>query len=610
MQTQAIIAGSALQLTSGAMINGGNLTAGTLVNVSAAGAVNVGNITISAPQNTAQLQSIVPLVVSGTPVEVFGASIVTGNIDTDGYVGLYTPGSMSVGTIDAGHDVIALAGTNASFGAITTPERFILGGYAMFAGLNGGETFNPGAVFGAAKAKTNGSATFGGLSTASSFEAYVGTNTTLQSLTTTSSALIDTGGTFALNGTLSGDSRIISNDIEIGANALVQNSDLHLISRNSAQTLIGDGLTGSGYRLSDAEADRIHTQFTIAADQANGAAPNMIIGDLTINAANGGNSESDYGFGTVNGDPENPSVGSIRIVGNVTFTGLGVGDTVGFDTHLFELDAATGSVSLYGQGTTLSGTLGIYAPNIFVASGAILAKLEADPRYSGHVAELNAPAAVQRPGGVLNAADFDIGGDDGDGGEDVLNFLVQNTGTRETPAGFLLTDVGFDGNSGDGDAPPGSVNLVINGQIITQQGTLTGIAARDLLVTNNGITEFTANSTINGCVLVGPCAAPPPPRVDTVAPTDVQLGGGDGLGDGLFGNEGDIDDGNTGDEGDLSSPIEPPMPLFDSRPLDQSDDINDPASGSGNPSLYGNPVEDDDSDEEKKAKKVKKGDGK
>ena len=222
---------------------------------------------------------------------------------------------------------------------------------------------------------------------------------------------------------------------------------------------------------------------------------------------------------------------------------------------------------------------------------------------------------MQRPGGVLNAADFEIGGDDGEGGnggEDVVNFLIQNTGTRETPAGFLITDNGLGDDGSDGDAPPGSINLVINGQIVTQQGTLTGIAVRDRLVSDFGtITEFTANSTINGCLLVGACNEPaPPPVIDTVKPTDVQLGGGDGLGDGLFGNEGDIDDGNSGDEGDLSSPIEPPMPLFDSRPLDQSDDINDPASGAGNPSLYGSPDEDDDSDEEKKAKKVKKGDGK
>ena len=211
---------------------------------------------------------------------------------------------------------------------------------------------------------------------------------------------------------------------------------------------------------------------------------------------------------------------------------------------------------------------------------------------------------MQRPEGVLRAASFDIDA----GSEAIQSLLVQNTGTIAIPAGFLLTDINIDSSDAP-DAAPGSIDLVINGQVITQSGTATGIAVRDGLVAEFGTTAFTSSSTINGCQLTGSCSAAAPPTFGTLLPTDLQLVDNGGLGDGLFGNETDIDDSVDGDEGDASSPIEPPVPLFDSRPLDPTDEVNDPASGAGNPSLYGSP-DDDEDEEQKKAKKIKKGDGK
>ncbi|WP_309601556.1 hypothetical protein [Sphingomonas sp.] len=616
MQTQNITGGDALRLTSGGSITGGNLVADTSVRVSGAGAVNVGNITIVHPQNFAPvIGGVIFDVGPGSPVELFGASIATGNIATDGYVGLYTPGTLTVGTINASHDVIALAGGNASFGAIATPERFLLGGYTMFAGLGAGLAFNPGLAFGLPKTSTGGSATFGGASSASSFQAYVGGAVSLQSLTTSNSALIDALGLFTLGGTLNGNSQIISNDIDIGSGGAVNTGNLQLVSRNATQTVVGDGVTGAGYLLSDAEFDRIHTPLSVVADVSYGAAARMLIGDLTATVSGVSQTGYDYLFATRNGNSAT-SVGSIKVLGDVTFTGLSLTDEVTFQSNRFELDAATGSINLFGSGTTLGGILGLYAPNVWVASGDILTKLEANARYPGYIAELNAPAAVQRPEGVLRAASIDID----TGQENLQSFLVQNTGTQLTPAGFLINADSV-GDDGEDTNPPGSVNLVINGQLITQEGTLTGIAVRDFFVAELGTTRFVAESMINGCPLTGDCNAPPPPppTFNTVVSTDVQLSDNSGLGDSLFGNEADIageagtaGEGGGADEGggDQSSPISPPTPLFDTRPLNASDDVNDPASGAGNPSLYGNPDEDDQSDEQKKASKAKKGDGK
>ena len=61
---------------------------------------------------------------------------------------------------------------------------------------------------------------------------------------------------------------------------------------------------------------------------------------------------------------------------------------------------------------------------------------------------------------------------------------------------------------------------------------------------------------------------------------------GDNLGDGEFGNEDDIDDNEQGDEA-ANNPINPPQPLFDTRPLIPGGDVNDPVSGTGNPALLG-----------------------
>ena len=597
MQTQNITAGQSIMLNSGGSISGGNLIANTLVRVAGIGAVNVGNITIVHPSGQRELGATAANPV-GSPVEVFGASTATGNVTTDGYVGLYSAGALTAGNVNAATDVIALAGGNATLGAITTPGRFILGGYSMFAGLTSGSTFTPTTVFTLTKAKTGGSATFGGSSSVGSFQAFVGTDTTLQSLQTTTSALIDTGGVMTLNGTLNGTSQLISNDIDLGASAAVSTGNLQLVSRNATQTVVGDGVTGGGYQLSDAEFDRIHTPLSVVADTTYGAAAKMLIGNLSATVSGTSQTGYNYLFATVNGT-STTSVGSIRVVGNASFSGLSLTDNVVLRSNLIELDAATASINLLGQGTTLGGVLGLYAPRVWVASADILAKLEVNARYTGYITDLNAPAAVQRPDGVLRAASFDIDALS----EPIQSLLVQNTGTKAIPAGFLLTDLNIDSESAP-DALPGSIDLVINGQVISQSVTATGIAVRDGLVAEFGTTQFTSTSTINGCALTGSCSSNPL-LINLLAPTDVQLVDNGGLGDGLFGNEPDISGEVSGDEG---SPITPPLPLFDTRPLTPDEEINDPASGAGNPSLYGNPDDDTDSDQKKK-KKTKKGDG-
>ena len=71
--------------------------------------------------------------------------------------------------------------------------------------------------------------------------------------------------------------------------------------------------------------------------------------------------------------------------------------------------------------------------------------------------------------------------------------------------------------------------------------------------------------------------------------TEIQLIGAPSADDVLFGNEEAIEDNEEdGGEDSASSPISPPVPLFNTKPLEQKGDTDEPVSGGGNPALIGN----------------------
>ena len=122
--------------------------------------------------------------------------------------------------------------------------------------------------------------------------------------------------------------------------------------------------------------------------------------------------------------------------------------------------------------------------------------------------------------------------------DNLQDVLIQNTGTTATPAGFLVNEA-FINDDEEVAGPPGSINLVVNGQVVTEGGTLTGIAARDALTEEADLTPFTANSTINGCPLTGACVIQPRPAAaaaDRRRRPD-RPDHRDPLGDSDFGNE-------------------------------------------------------------------------
>ena len=425
------------------------------------------------------------------------------------------------------------------------------------------------------------------------------------------------GGTATVDGTWTGESvHITSNDIDIAAGGGIDAGDVALASTNATRTIVGDGVTGGGYQLSNAEYNRIHSsggEIEVGVNGSLGGALNMIVGDLSVDAAQSGAGE--YEFATYQTDSEEGS-GSIRVVGDMAFTNMGdieFDNEVSFTTRTFQLDAATGSLFLTGSGTDLAGSLDIAANNIHVAEGSILDQLADDPQYDGYREDLNAPAAAQRPEGVIGASAINL--EFGGTPADLYTLYVQNTGTSDVPAGFVISDLGLEGD-GEGGLPPNSLDVVINGQIVTGQGTLTGIDVRDALVASEegDLTPFTATSTVNGCLLTGACVETPNnPFPPDFTPTpgiqdEIVLIGDDPAPPPEFGNEDVIDDND--EETEDTSPIVPPQPLFDTSEMGEAEgtgnpafnttmrsspgikqegDIDDPVSGGGNPALMESP---------------------
>jgi len=602
------LAGAEIDLEAGGDISFGNVDADSL-DFDATGAVTGGDI-VAFSQVGGEAQGAVTLgditVGPGVPqVDYFSVgiasatSITVGNVSGTDRIGFATFGDLTTGNLSASDLVMALVGGDIVTGSITTAAdgTVYMGDASMYIDAGGGEdAFDPSLVLALDPVATGGSITIGGPVSTGLFQAAAGEGLTtgaIDAQTIEASA----GGTATLNGVWSAETvTLASNDIDITGTGGISGSGLvTLISTNATQALIGDGLTGTGYALSNAEFGRIEggSVYILARGDAS-AAIDMLIGDLTVTGPAAGstieNSEGILVFATGDVATQTPG-GVIRVVGDVSATGFGAGNAMEFYADRFELDAVTGSISITSSGTTLGGELGLYASQIHVASGEILDQLAVDPQYDGYQDDLNAPAAVQRPEGVLNAGVIWIESDN------LQSILIQNTGTTETPAGFLANEI-FVNEDFEVAGPPGSIDVVVNGQLITETGTLTGVEVRDALVAGEDLTPFTANSTINGCLLVGPCgvvAPPEPPFPPGFTPTpgiqnEVVLIKHNLLPPPEFGNEDFIDDNNEITDEGATSPIKPPHPLFDTSALGDKGDVNDPVSGSGNPALMETPA--------------------
>ena len=631
----AITAGLSANLLSNAgSITAGAITAADSVIASGATGITLGNVSAGLVNPTASgLYKIAVASINGAAN--------TGNLLARGDVGVQAAQSIAAGNI-AGRDILLLPGTSLSTGSIqalvgTQPlGRIYISNVSLSSPTNGNvfaATFTNLPLFNLAPVRIGGPITIAGAVNAGSLIAATAQGISLQAVSanlTATGALgfidIDAGGMAMINGALrAGDSiDIASGDIDIAAggsiDALSGSGEIQLASNNPNGAFIGDGLTSTGgYRLSQAEYARLRAgEIAIIGDDISGLATDLTIGTLTINATQVYGANGIALFASGNRATETPS-GILRIAGAVTANGFAPTTSIELLSGTVEIEAERGSLKVNaGQSdsstsgsSSLGGLIYVEADRIHVASDAILTKLRADPLYTGHIDELNAPAAVQRPDGVFNALGFEI-----NVGE---TFYVQNTGSRVVPAGFVTT---FDNTDvfASGDRP-GGVEIVINGQFQTSTGTVTGRAAFDQVIADPTADSeqffgFSETSQLNGCVflsrvcafgqsdpvaaisseisvIISPvlAASPPPPAVEDAGPGDSSASSSDSEAAAEDADSSDDEKKDEGDGDEAASPIAPPTPLISTRALDGDVNVVEPVSGAGNPALFGSAVD-------------------
>jgi len=574
--------------------SGGNVTAGNVVSDPAA---------VGAPGSLGNTLSI------GA-----GGSISTGNLRALQAITLVAPQNITTGQINGRQDVAVLAGqsvttgtilagivVNPATGAISSANgRVLIGAPSMLQGAGPLSNINYSALFNAASAPVGGNVQINGGVVAFYLRSYSQGAMSAGAIQTFNDITVESGGLVTVRQRwTSPDISIQSADIDIqqaqasptqpnplsGLNAGTT-GQISLVSTSTAPALIGDGLTGTGYALSQAEWSRINSGSltVVAIDQA--ANPvDMFIGNLAMTGPLAGSTIDDpngsvvFGTGTL-GAAGPVQSGGIRVDGNLSGTGFAATNSLEFYTGTFELNASTGSVRLTGTNGALSGTVLIDASHIHIADPALLTKLSVDPFYTGRIADLNRPAPILRTDGVLSALGLDF--------YPGSTLYIQNTGTALVPAGFLVSpDVDITPPS---NLPAGGIQVVVNGAFVTPTGTLSGRAAYDgLIAAQPDFTGFSSLSQLNSCLFVGGCQSEgvvAPPADDLVAIATVPLSDDPAVSDD------EEDEEKTAEEIAVEAaidgaPIVPPAPLIDTRPLSPPVTITEPITGSGNPALIG-----------------------
>lgn len=610
----------------------GNISASQQVTARAAGTLTAGTVfsqdrIIAVSTGDAQFAALQTGNGRGTVEVAAGSgSISVGSVRAARDVALIAGANLTTGQV-LGRDLLLLAGGNVATGNIlaglvadpatsqitNATGRAMIAGRAMASAGGSFGSYDYNAVFNAVPVRAGGSVTVNGVVLAGRLVSYSSGAMSAQRINAFGSIDVESGGLVTVAQQWSAPSiSILSSDIDIrplSSNGSTQavaglsaptTGDITLISTNPGQALIGDGLSGNGYALSGAELALIRAGSLTIAAQDNAAQPiDMLIGKLALTGPDAGGQISDPAgtvtFATGNISTRTPG-GGIRVIGDVAATGFRTTNTLEFLTGRFELAADTGSIAVTGTNNALSGIVGITANNVHVASGTILDKLAADPFYTGVIADLNAPAAIQRPDGVLRAFGLDI--------VTGSTFYVQNTGTMLDPAGFVTTFDATDVTPPDGVTTPGSIALVINGKFQTDTGLVGGRDAFDIVVKGaDQLSNLTSTSQINGCLLnVMVCgqSMDPAPNISSqitiltnnsigntpaFAPEPPANAGEPGPSDGGSDQPAEAESSDA-----ASAPIAPPAPVIDSRPLNPPNQIETPISGGGNPALIGSIV--------------------
>ncbi|MDV3258316.1 MAG: hypothetical protein LOX97_11185, partial [Sphingomonas sp.] len=302
--------------TAGA-VTGGNIIASSSVTGEAEGAIALGDISVGPDLPPAGEFSVG--LASATSISV-------GDVSGVDQVGFATFGDLVTGDVLAGNLIMALVGGDIVTGSLETGPggQVFMADSQMYIDAGGLEDeFDPALVLASEIIPGGGSVTVGGT-------------------INTSMVTIAADGLITLGGDVTADSStLIAGDLDLASGVTVSGST-NLYSTNAGGTFIGDGLSGAGFMLSNAEYNGFE-EVSIEVRPDLGAAPTMFLGDLDIAASVG---EAWFAIE----DADDNDLGTIRVVGDVRMNnGSGL---LGFESRTFQLDASTGSIVISADGTT------------------------------------------------------------------------------------------------------------------------------------------------------------------------------------------------------------------------------------------------------------------
>lgn len=590
---------------------GGNVATGAIdtggdVHVKAAG-----NIAIASIMAGISRQSTVDDVAFEIGLGALG-SVTTGNLSARGGIGIGAlGGSITGGLIAGGEGVLLLARTGVTVSGITVDgDPVYVADSSMFPAALLGPSgdladFDPAPILASSPVAMSGPIDLG--------QSVTGASTVVAATTGNLSAgdvsassfigLAATGGLLSITGTVAAPAiQLISSDIALASTAVVDAGDtgkIEIAAINTPSMRIGDGTSGAGYLLDNAEFARINSgALTLASGLLDGQAVTIQIGTLGITGPLVGSTidlpDGDVVFATgqapllINpaASAGLPSVGSgvIRVSGALSAHGFTAGNRLVFNTGVVEVDATTGSIEITDAGTGLTGTIRLEADALRVAAPTVLARLATDSKYAERSVDLNAPTGTSRPNGIVRAATIDAAR--------ASSVLIQNTGTAAAPAGFVTNNNGLLLN---GNVDPGTLDVIISGRFINPD--VTGTVLHDQLLTTQNAASFTAQSSANNCLFSTiACVAPVPPTPDNVLTFDnltigalAQIATAPAVQELASYEETDQERREREQGGEVAKKalIVPPAPLISTRPLNPPTDIEEPISGSGNPGLVG-----------------------
>jgi filamentous hemagglutinin family protein len=464
------------------------------------GAVNVaGTAVIDAP-------GMLSVFADGGNLNATDLLLTAGDFVTDAAGTPVSAGTLSAGTITvlSNNNIVLGANLNSTASPLVLNANGLISvlGLAsaadIFASANGPVTIGQAQAVNSIFVGSSSSITAGPLQAGQGVDVNAAGNASLQSVNAGSFANIFTPGLLSISGIVAAPFiKIGSSDINIGAAGGLNagtNGTIEIYATNSAGVGIGDGVSG-GYLLDNSEFGRIRSgMLTIGAEDLAVLPIDMQIGNLDVAGplAGGNIGRPDGSVTFITGDIHSmtPS-GTIRVVGSLRARGFTDSNALVFNNAVTEVDAERGMIEILGSGTDLAGTMEFLGQRVHVAQVSILDQLRQDPFYAGRADDLNTPLATARPDGVLRAHDI--------GTDNATAILIQNTGSLLLPAGIIVFSdepINFDSAQA-----PGSVELIVNGQLLTPTGLITGVAVHDHLIDDANRGFFTASSTVNGCLV-------------------------------------------------------------------------------------------------------------